>query len=182
MTEQQPNDQQLRQALTRQWTQVLPILNAFVMSSVSDRQHAEDIVQEVGAVVSAGIADIPEGVSFSAWVLGVARNQVLKRYRTDKRDRHVFKTEALESLVAAYERLSDSSDEMRDALEDCVDKLPERSRRVIELRYRQGKRVEGIAQMLGSTANAVSGVLFRVRQSLRDCIERRLADGEVKTS
>ena len=37
-------DQQLRQALTRQWTQVLPVLTAFVMSSVRDRQHAEDIV------------------------------------------------------------------------------------------------------------------------------------------
>ena len=69
---------------------------------------------------------------------------------------------------------------MRDALDHCVDLLPERSRRIIELRYKQGRRVDGIAEMLGSTANAVSGVLFRVRQILRDCIEKRVAEGGVK--
>ena len=182
MADHKSTDQQLRQDLTRQWTLVLPILNAFVMSSVRDRQHAEDIVQEVGAVISAGFLDIPVGVSFNSWVLGVARNLVLKRYRTDSRDRHVFKSDALEALASAYERLSDSSDDMRAALEHCVEQLPERSRKIIELRYTQNKRVDGIASTLGSTANAISGVLFRVRQSLKDCIERRLADGEVKSS
>ena len=169
-------DQQLRQELTRQWTQVLPILTAYVMSSVRDRQHAEDIVQEVGAAVSAGFTEVPEGVSFTTWALAIARNHVHKRYRTDQRDRHIFKGETLEALAGAYDRLSDSSDDMRAALEQCVDLLPERSRRIIELRYQQNKRVDGIASMLGSTANAVSGVLFRVRKALKDCIENRIND------
>lgn len=171
------NDQQLRQSLTRQWTQLLPVLSAFVMSSVRDRQHAEDIIQEVGAAVSANITEIPEGVSFNTWALAIARNHIHKRYRSDQRDRHIFKSEALEALAGAYDRLSDSSDEMRSALDQCVDLLPERSRRIIELRYKQNKRVDGIATLLGSTANAVSGVLFRVRQSLKDCIEKRMAEG-----
>lgn len=177
MAEQQPtNDQQLRQSLTRQWTRVLPLLNAFVMSSVRDRQHAEDIVQEVGAAVSANFEEIPEGVSFNTWALAIARNHIHKRYRSNQRDKHIFKSEALEALAGAYERLSDSSDEMRAALEQCVDQLPDRSRKIIELRYQQNKRVDGIANMLGSTANAVSGVLFRVRQALKDCIEKRMAE------
>lgn len=181
MTDDTPSDQILRQALTREWTKVLPILSAFVRSSVRDRQHAEDVIQEVGAVISAGYANIPEGVGFNAWVLGVARNHILKRYRTDQRDRHLFSSEALESLSAAYERLSDSSDDMRAALEHCVDQLPERSRRIIEMRYQQGGRVDGIAEQLDSTANAISGVLFRVRQTLKKCIERRIASGEVSS-
>lgn len=180
MSDQPTNDQQLRQELTRQWTKVLPILNAFVMSSVRDRQHAEDIVQEVGAAVSANFTDIPEGVSFTTWALAIARNHIHKRYRSTQRDRHVFKSESLEALAGAYDRLADSSEDMRDALEQCVDLLPERSRRIIELRYKQDKRVDGIADLLGSTANAVSGVLFRVRQALRTCIEKRLSDGEAK--
>lgn len=171
------HDQKLLQELTRQWTQVLPVLSAFVMSSVRDRQHAEDIIQEVGAVVSAGFSNIPEGVSFNTWALAIARNHIHKRYRTDQRDKHLFKSEALEALAGAYDRLSDSSEEMRAALEQCVDLLPERSRRIIELRYQQNKRVDGIANMLGSTANAVSGVLFRVRQSLKNCIEKHMAEG-----
>ena len=179
MPEPARTDQQLRQSLTRQWTAVLPVLNAFVMSSVRDRQHAEDIVQEVGAVVSAGFTEIPEDVPFNRWVLGVARNQVLKRYRDSKRDRHVFKSEALESLANACERVSDRSEEMRHALEHCVEALPERSRRILEMRYRQDRRVNGIADLLGSNANAISGVLFRVRQALRDCIEKRINEGEV---
>lgn len=177
MTHPIPTDQQLRQALTRQWTQVLPVLTAFVMSSVRDRQHAEDIVQEVGAAVSAGFTEIPEGVSFNTWALAIARNHIHKRYRSDQRDKHLFKSDALEALAGAYDRLSDSSDDMRAALDQCVDLLPERSRRIIELRYQQNKRVDGIASMLGSSANAVSGVLFRVRHALKDCIKKRIADG-----
>ncbi|MEM9345926.1 MAG: sigma-70 family RNA polymerase sigma factor [Planctomycetota bacterium] len=180
MADQPTSDQQLRQALTRQWTQVLPVLTAFVMSSVRDRQHAEDIIQEVGAAVSANFTEIPEGVGFNTWALSIARNHIHKRYRTNQRDRHIFKSEALEALAGAYGRLSESSDDMRAALEQCVDLLPERSRRIIELRYQQDKRVDGIAAMLGSTANAVSGVLFRVRQALRNCIEKHMASGEGK--
>lgn len=176
-TNQPLTDQQLRQALTRQWTRVLPVLSAYVMSSVRDRQHAEDIVQEVGAAVSANFTEIPEGVSFNSWALAIARNQIHRRYRTDQRDKHLFKSEALEALAAAYDRLSDSSDEMRTALAHCVEQLPDRSRRIIELRYQQNKRVQGIAAMLGSSANAVSGVLFRVRQALKDCIEKQMALG-----
>lgn len=177
MADQPTTEQQLRQALTRQWTQVLPILNAFVMSSVRDRQHAEDIVQEVGAAVSANFTDIPDGVSFTTWALSIARNHIHKRYRADQRDKHLFKSEALEALAGAYDRLSDRSDDMRAALDHCVDLLPERSRRIIELRYKQNKRVDAISAMLGSSANAVSGVLFRVRQALRDCIEKRMNEG-----
>lgn len=177
MADKPTTDQQLRQALTRQWTQALPVLTAFVMSSVRDRQHAEDIIQEVGAAVSAKFTEIPEGVSFNTWALAIARNHIHKRYRANQRDKHLFKSEALEALAGAYDRLSDSTDEMRAALDQCVDLLPERSRRIIELRYQQDKRVDGIANMLGSTANAVSGVLFRVRQALRNCIEKRMARG-----
>ena len=180
MADDKRKDQQLRQELTRQWTKVLPILNAFVVSSVRDRQHAEDIVQEVGAAVSANFEDIPEGVSFNTWALSIARNHIHKRYRTNQRDRHVFPGETLEALAGAYDRLSDSSEDMRDALDQCVDLLPERSRRIIELRYKQDKRVDGIADMVGSSANAVSGVLFRVRQILKDCIEKRISKGEAK--
>lgn len=180
MAEQPTSDQKLRQDLTRQWTQVLPVLTAYVMSSVRDRQHAEDIVQEVGAAVSAGFAEIPGDVSFTTWTLAIARNHIHKRYRSNQRDKHIFKSDSLEALAGAYERLADSTDDMRAALEHCIELLPDRSRRVIELRYRQNKRVDGIATMLGSTANAVSGVLFRVRQVLRDCIEKHMAEGEGK--
>lgn len=177
MADEKLKDQQLRQELTRQWTKVLPILNAFVVSSVRDRQHAEDIVQEVGAAVSANFTDIPEGVSFNTWALAIARNQIHKRYRADQRDKHLFQGEALEALAGAYDRLSDRSDDMRSALDQCVEQLPDRSRRIIELRYKQNKRVDAISGMLGSSANAVSGVLFRVRQALRDCIEKRISEG-----
>lgn len=171
-------DQQLRQALTRQWTHALPVLNAYVFSAVRDRQHAEDIVQEVGAAVSANFTDIPEGVSFNTWALAIARNQVLKRYRQNQRDRLVFKPESLEALASACDRLSDRSDDIRAALDHCIQKLPERSRRIIDLRYQQDKRVDGIASRLGTTANAVSGVLFRVRQALRECIRKQLEKAE----
>ena len=39
-------------------------------------------------------------MSFNAWALSIARNHIHKRYRTNQRDKHLLKSEALEALAA----------------------------------------------------------------------------------
>jgi RNA polymerase sigma-70 factor (ECF subfamily) len=61
------------------------------------------------------------------------------------------------------------------ALQRCLDQLPEKSRRFIELHYDLGVSSVEIATRMQMTAEAVRRALFRLREQLRKCIQMTLA-------
>ena len=65
------------------------------------------------------------------------------------------------------------------ALESCIEKLPQKSRRLLELRYVEEGSIESVADAIHSTAGAVRVMLFRVRNALANCIRAGMA-GEVR--
>jgi RNA polymerase sigma-70 factor, ECF subfamily len=60
------------------------------------------------------------------------------------------------------------------ALKLCLERLPERSRLLVRARYYLGANSIEIADRLGMTPTAVRRALFRLRQTLRVCVGRRL--------
>jgi Sigma-70, region 4 len=64
-----------------------------------------------------------------------------------------------------YEPLEDD-----EALEDLFADLPEGSRHVLELRYREGLEIDEIAERLGMKTNAVHQALHRGHSKLRERI------------
>jgi RNA polymerase sigma factor (sigma-70 family) len=71
--------------------------------------------------------------------------------------------------------LADGTDAYRpfeddQALEDLFADLPEVSRRVLELRYREGLEIDQIAERLGMKRNAVDAALHRGHSKLREGI------------
>ena len=60
------------------------------------------------------------------------------------------------------------------ALRQCLDQLPSRSRRMIQLRYFDERPCRDVAEGLGVTLDAVYQRLARVHRALRQCIEQRL--------
>lgn len=60
------------------------------------------------------------------------------------------------------------------ALQACLAALPERSRLLVQLGYGDELRRVEIARQLGLTADGVKTALRRLREGLRQCIERRL--------
>jgi RNA polymerase sigma-70 factor (ECF subfamily) len=63
----------------------------------------------------------------------------------------------------------------REALEQCLDGLPQRSRVLVQHRYHDGLRIDQIAAAVRLTPGSVRVSLFRIREALAACIERRLA-------
>lgn len=63
------------------------------------------------------------------------------------------------------------------ALRRCLEQLPERSRRFIELHYELGVSSVEIASRMEMTADAVRRALFRLREQLRKCIEAATTKG-----
>ena len=86
----------------------------------------------------------------------------------------VFDTDTIEQIVQAHERLGDQLVVRREALEKCLERVPAKSRELLELRYHQGMEPKEIGPRVGMAPGAVRVSLLRIRSALRDCIERRL--------
>jgi RNA polymerase sigma-70 factor (ECF subfamily) len=62
-----------------------------------------------------------------------------------------------------------------EALEHCLDKLPEKSRQLLALRYEDDAPMEHVAEAIESSAGAVRVMLFRIRNLLADCVNNELS-------
>lgn len=64
------------------------------------------------------------------------------------------------------------------ALDECVETLPERSRRLLSLKYTRGEAVESIAAEMGQSFETVKKALVRIRAGLHECVRQKLAREE----
>lgn len=69
------------------------------------------------------------------------------------------------------------SEEEKDALRHCLEKLPEKSRDILKLHYDLGVSSVEMAQQMRVKADAVRRALFRLRYQLKRCVESSLARG-----
>jgi RNA polymerase sigma-70 factor (ECF subfamily) len=157
------------------WVQSQSVISAYITANVYDLHHAEDLLQEVAQAVAESFDNFDRKHSFVSWALGIARNRILKYYRTRARDRMVLSEAALAHLSAAFENLEHESEDRREALKHCLQQITGRRREVLELRYRQSVRVNEIGQRFEMSPSAVSVMLHRIRVTLFECIERQLA-------
>lgn len=164
-------DQQ-RQA-ARYWTLALPVVSAFVASQVRNIEDRNDILQETAVAVLDSFDRYNPDQPFVRWALGVARNQVLLYFRRKSRERTVFDPQAMEALVLAFSEQSLESPAKFDFLGECMQGLDEKSRELCRLRYELDMKPASIAERLGNSANNVAKSLQRIRDRLRDCIERK---------
>jgi len=163
---------------TQLWTAAQPAVAGFVRSLVRDRVAADDVLQETALALFTGFAGYDAQRPFLAWALGVARHKVQDRWRQQARNQVLVQdTAQLDALVAASVELADDLDRHRVALEDCVRGVDGRNWDLLRLHYHQDQPPQAIAERLGLPASHVRVLLTRLRQSLRACVERRLAGG-----
>ncbi len=115
---------------------------------------------------------------FGAWARGVAANKVMQRWERDGRTPRPFSPQAVQALVDACDRAEARSSLRAEALEDCLKELPDKSRRLLTMRYGDLLKVERIAAELQATVDGVYQSLSRLRIKLAECVERRLARQE----
>lgn len=161
--------------LARLWVQSQAAISAYVTANVIDMHHAEDLVQEVAQIVAEKFGEYDRARSFTSWALGIARNRLLKYYRTRSRDRLVLSEAALIQLADALERVEDEAEERRMALRSCLEQIEGRRRTVLEMRYGENIKVAAIAEQLNMSADGVSVMLHRIRAALFDCIQRQMS-------
>ena len=80
---------------------------------------------------------------------------------------------AMQRIEQAYQSIDSDSDDVKAALHECIKKLHDRPRSVLELRYFKDMGIGDISRQQGVSQNAVRIMLYRVRIALANCVKRR---------
>jgi len=164
----------------RRFTSAQPALRRFVLGHVRDFHRAEDVLQEVAVVLWDRFPEFVAGESFERWAFGVARHKILRSWRDRERDRLVLTDVMADRFAERLCALGPQHDERRMFLKACLEKLPERSRAAVELRYARQSSMAQVAAALGGSINAARLLLCRTRRLLSRCMESTRQGEEVK--
>ena len=160
---------------TRLWTLAQPTVSAFVGSLVREIRDRDDVLQEVAVAFMNSFASYDRTRPFVAWVIGIARNQVGLYLRRKGRERLVFDPDTIERIGQAFAEVQPRDVRMLDYLEECVQSLDGHARELCELRYERDLKPASIAPLVGMSANGVAKALQRIREMLRECVEKKAA-------
>jgi RNA polymerase sigma-70 factor, ECF subfamily len=138
---------------------------AFAVRHVRGREEAEDLTAEVFHRALAALPNFEwRGLPFGAWLLRIASNAAADRFKHSEREATFY---GLEDPPGAVEPADLEEIEQRASLFRLVDGLPVDQRRVIVMRFAEGKSIREISEELGRTEGAVKQLQFRALENLR---------------
>jgi RNA polymerase sigma-70 factor, ECF subfamily len=151
-------------------------LKAYIISRMPGLSGVNDALQETNLTLWKKRANFNPGTNFTAWTFAVARFTILEhRRKLRSSDPLVFSDELTESLAYSPEDLTPEKTEARhEALRACLDRLSEKHRDLIHLRYHSKESLEDFARDHGKSAASLRVTLHHIRTNLRNCINFQL--------
>jgi RNA polymerase sigma-70 factor, ECF subfamily len=146
-----------------------------IVAMTGSWSDADDILQETTSVMWRKFDDFKPGTDFNAWALSVARFQVMAWRKRRAIHRKRLSDQTVEALADQVASAPDHTDVRREALRQCLAKLNDRDRQLIELRYEPGATTQSAADQVGRSIHAVYKALNRIHGALLQCIRRALA-------
>ena len=159
-----------------------PIFN-LVYRMLHDKQQVEDLTQETFVKAFASLKHFNEEYAFSTWLYKIATNSSIDYIRKRK-----LNTFSIDKPVAMEE--SDFSFELPDTtyqpdkniiqrqrstlIDDAIDKLPEKYRKVIILRHTEERDYAEIAKILKLPIGTVKAHIFRARELLNKYLRDKM--------
>ena len=162
------------QALTLLYRRFLPVVYRFVLARVADVPTAEDLTSETFFAVIERIGETRahDELTFAAWALGIARNQVASYYRRQR----ARPTTRLDQPDAAEEVFAIAGDvdplniitarERWGEVVSALNQLTEDQRNVLLYRVILGYSAEDVGALLDKQPGAVRALQFRALASL----------------
>lgn len=156
----------------------LPRVRAMIVGRSLPGIDVDEVVQRSFVEAYKNIADYKLGTNFQAWLLTIARYQLMAETTRLRRvsDYHAkYVPEVLARQNQAQLEIGDDEDERLVHLTDCLDAMPDRAREVLRRRYEKNQSSQEIASALDRSAGAVRKQLCLLRQQLHECISLKMA-------
>ncbi|MCO8124569.1 sigma-70 family RNA polymerase sigma factor [Stieleria sp. TO1_6] len=139
----------------------------------------DDVVQRSFVEAYKNLADYKLGTNFQAWILTIARYQLMAETTRVRRVSDYHSKYVPEALARQNQRSLevDADDGQRmQHLASCLSEVPDSGREVLRRRYEAEQTCEEIASALDRSPGAIRKQLCLLRQQLHRCISVKLAN------
>ncbi|MDR0660478.1 MAG: RNA polymerase sigma factor [Prevotellaceae bacterium] len=151
-----------------------------VCKIINDRQHAEDITQDVFIKVFRSLGKFKEKSKFSTWLYSITYNTTISAIRKIKSRCIIFNdslqdaenSELLDELDAV------SKEEKLKCLEQVLKQMPVEDSLLITLHYIEEQPVASVAEITGLSQSNVKIRLYRIRKYMNFEINKLLKKDE----
>lgn len=155
-------------------------ITSIALAITRDVPASEDIAQEAFFSAWRHLPRLRNPSSFLPWLRQITRNlshDHLRRKRNERR----YDGELEDILAVVADPAPDHSDRLtrqheESVVADLIDELPEETREILLIYYREGQSSKQVASLLGMQDAAVRKRLSRARMSLRDDMLKRLGE------
>jgi RNA polymerase sigma-70 factor (ECF subfamily) len=152
------------------------MLLAYAAFRLPDPALVDEVVQQTFIRAYEQLGDFRPGHDFGTWLRTICKFMILaelKRLTRDRENRANYKEALRASLLEEAVAAADSAPESDAlaALRRCLGKLQETSRTLVASRYQKALKIEEIARDVGQSTAWVATTLFRIRETLRTCVE-----------
>lgn len=161
----------------------LPALLRAARAAGLGEDDAYDAVQDALLVFVQRAADFDGRAPVLNWLLGILYKKVQERRRSLARDEPVtdaddplegrFNSEGMWMRPPRSPEAYTAGAQAMAWLADCMERLPDRRRLAFELREVEQLETAEICNILELSPNTLGVLLFRARNALRECMERK---------
>ncbi len=157
-------------------------VGGFILKRVQRPDLVEDLVQETFLEAFRALKDGRKPEQFSSWLFGIAHNRCGKWLR---RKRPVlFDPHAGPDLPAAVSEQTlreeqEEQEKLLATLDGALQHLPDETRRLLDMKHRDGKTCEQIAGELGRPVGTVKSLLSRTYKLLRSRLAPRTGEEDL---
>jgi RNA polymerase sigma-70 factor (ECF subfamily) len=141
---------------------------------LADRSQAEDVAQDVFVKVYKARVKYEPAAKFTTWLFRITVNHCLNELRS-RRSQPVGQA-PMEELVEhpSPENPDDrmNSAELKSAVREALDSLPENQRMAVILSRYQELSYDEIAETMNLSLEAVKSLLFRAKENLKERLKR----------
>ena len=153
----------------------------YIKMMVKDSDVAKDIMQEtfIKAVRVIDSGRYTDNGKFLSWILRIAHNQVIDRFRAQKQNRTLNESEAGYDIIGtvriAEGNIEDDmiSEQIDSDVRRLVDQLPDEQREVVMMRYYSGLNFKEIAEQTDVSINTALGRMRYALINLRRMIKEK---------
>lgn len=145
-------------------------LHNYARTILQDEEAAYEIVQDIFASVWLNRKKLDDTKSLRNYLLRAVHNNALRRKQSDAARRR--REDVAASEMAHHHENDDTTIQGLEMLAPAIARLPQQSRKVLEMSYWENKKNAAIASELSISIRTVETILYKVVKKLRGEIKK----------
>jgi RNA polymerase sigma-70 factor (ECF subfamily) len=147
------------------WKEFQTKLRQFILKRVSDKDVAEDILQEVFIKIHSHIQTLKDESKLQNWIYQITRNSIIDYYRSRKN-----MTKVSEILMVSESSFDNDFNELTNCVSVLIDYLPKAYRQALILTVYQGLTQKDAGEKLGISLSGAKSRVQRARRKLKNML------------